>query len=391
MTPVLRAAERSLKRVLAGVLRMMFRSRGRPLPADFAPERILVIRQHNQLGDMLCAVPLLRALRLAFPRSHLCLMAGPGNRDVMMHCRYVDELLTYDKSALIGRRGLRPAGLHRLWKELRSKRFDLVLVPSTVSTSFTSDALAWMTGARIRIGAKSIDGVENPSSFFFTHPVALDWRETPRRHQTLRNLDIAARVTAPSSDLSHEMGLQPSEVEDGRRALDALRGSHRHSFAFHAGAGKPPNRWPLERFAALIDRVAFDYDAQILLTSGPMDDEITGALQEALSTEVQVLQNVAIRRVASILRHATIVVSNDTGIMHVAAAVGTPVLSIFGPTDPHQWAPMGPGFRYIMSESGNIADIQIEEVERAFRDMLSSMGIRPGPGEARMDDGRERA
>lgn len=377
MTRWLRAAERSLKRLLASVLRRVFRSRRGPLPAGFAPQRILIIRQHNQLGDMLCVVPLLRALRAAFPESRICLMAGPGNREVMMHCRYIDEVLTYDKATLLGKWGLKPAGLGRLWRLLRSMRFELVLVPSTVSMSFTSDALAWMTGAGVRVGAQSLDGVENPSSFFFTHPRVLDWRQTPRRHQTLRNLDIAAGIASPPSDLSHEMQLLPPEVEDGRQLLDQMRGSCRYVFVFHAGAGKPPNRWPVDRFAELIERASADYDAQPVLTSGPMDAETTDILRRTLCRRVQVIENEPIRRVASILRHATIVVSNDTGIMHVAAAVGAPVLSIFGPTDPHQWAPIGARFRYIVSESGDIGEITLEEVERSFREMLSSIGVLP--------------
>ena len=96
------------------------------------------------------------------------------------------------------------------------------------------------------------------------------------------------------------------------------------------------------------------------------------------------LLNNRIRVVASILRYVDLVVSNDTGIMHVAAGVGTPVLSLFGPTEPRQWAPLGGIHRYIKSETRDISEIPVQDVIRVAREML----LASGRGSVQLDGGQ---
>jgi ADP-heptose:LPS heptosyltransferase len=101
-----------------------------------------------------------------------------------------------------------------------------------------------------------------------------------------------------------------------------------------------------------------------------MDEGPVNAMRGALKSHCEVIENQPIRRVAALLQHVDLVVSNDTGIMHVAAAVGTPVLSLFGPTDPAQWAPVGPPHRYIRGVNNDIETISCEQVVTAAQDIL---------------------
>jgi heptosyltransferase-2 len=103
-----------------------------------------------------------------------------------------------------------------------------------------------------------------------------------------------------------------------------------------------------------------------------MDGEVINILENMLGKSIEVIQNKEIRAVASILSHMDLVVSNDTGIMHVAAAVGVPVISLFGPTDPYQWAPVGTRNRWIKSGGDDIAAITLDEVLQACRGVLES-------------------
>jgi ADP-heptose:LPS heptosyltransferase len=296
-------------------------------------------------------------------------MTSPVNDDVMRGIRYLDGTVNFDKRPFLRQGG--PGALLRFLRMLGECAFDAVIVPATVSTSFTSDLLAFATGAPVRIGPASIDGRENPSAFVYTHPVRLDWRGDPSRHQTLRNLDIAVPLGLPRPDLSLEMTLTEGEREEGRAFVNGLSTERRPVVAIHAGAGKAPNRWPAERFAAIAGALVESAGAALILTAGPMDDETTSILQNTLHARVYLLRNQPIRKVASILSEVDILISNDTGIMHVGAAAGTRVLSLFGPTDPGQWAPPGPQHRFLRGKGGSIETISTEEVLGAVMSMLS--------------------
>lgn len=372
--PSLRSVERLLKKLLLTVLRAVFSSRRTPPvdPANFS--RILVIRQHNQLGDMLCVTPLLRALKERFPGCHLSLMTSPVNHDVMLHNRALNEVLNFDKRIFLDNRGLHVTALWRFIRSLRSRRFDLVLVPATVSTSVTSDLMAFLTGARVRIGAGSINGVPNPSSFFYTHERALAWTEGLHRHQTERNLDIADLLSLSSADLTLELVLTQEEKARGSTLIRTMSNGRRPVVAYHVGAGKKPNRWPAGKFVELIGTLSLETGAPSAIISGPMDDGPVHEVVSRLDTEYYLIEKQSIRAVASSLAAVDLLVSNDTGIMHVGAAVGIPVLSLFGPTDPTQWAPCGARNRYIASRSGDMNDITVAEVLQQARDMLRSTG-----------------
>jgi heptosyltransferase-2 len=107
-----------------------------------------------------------------------------------------------------------------------------------------------------------------------------------------------------------------------------------------------------------------------------MDREVIALLRKQIHEDYELIENQSIRVVASYLSKMALVISNDTGIMHVSAAVGVPVLSLFGPTDPEQWAPMGGENRYIAGRGGRMESITVEEVLTVARTMLK--GTRPG-------------
>jgi len=366
-----RRLEHRFKTGVASVLKSLVGSRETSFPAPPDVRSILVVRQHNQLGDMLCVVPLLRALRARFPAARIALLASPGNRDIMQHHPCLDEVLTYDKTDFLVKGRPRLLKFAHYVRVLRARSFDLAIVPSTVSVSFSSDALAYLSGAPCRIGAGSLGGAPNRSSFFFTSARALDWTADGHRHQTLRNWDLLAPWLDAPPDLRHEMGFTEAEREAGKEFVRLTRGMKSVAIAYHPGAGKPPNRWPAEQFAELANTLAREFDAMTYVTEGPMDQAEVNRMESRLTGPGQLIRRQPIRAVASILSCMDLVVSNDTGIMHVAAAAGAPVLSLFGPTDPRQWAPIGDPHRFIEAEGGRIDRISLETVLEQAREILA--------------------
>ena len=322
------------------------------------------------MGDMLCVVPLLRGIRQRYPDAFIAVMSSPVNHDVMVNNPYVDQVIRYDKSEFLGRAWIRWGRVVAFLKFLRREGFELAVVPSTVSTSVTSDLLAYCSGASYRIGAGWIDGVVNPSGVFHNSPVSLQWGELSHRHQTLRNLDIAHDLWLNVTDLSSEISLTEGEKEEATVFAAANHLVPGAFVSFHPGAGKPSNRWDAEKFAAVAERLHGELRTAIAITRGPMDDVPVSEMQSRLAIPYQLIENKSIRQVAAILFLARLVITNDTGIMHVAAAVGTPVLSLFGPTDPEQWAPIGTDHRYIVGKDGDVNTISVDEVVKVAREML---------------------
>jgi ADP-heptose:LPS heptosyltransferase len=326
---------------------------------------ILVVRQHNELGDMLCAVPLLRALRERLPGAYIALVASPVNYEVMVHNPFVNEVILYDKFEFFRS----PTHLFKFYSKLRERQYDLAVVPSTVSMSFTSDAMAYLCGARYRIGASSLNGTENIASHFFNLPVCAEWKPETSVHQTERNLEFARRIGIDTDDLSIVIRLTDEEKKNADSFLQPHLGEKRYAIGFHPGAGKPQNRWPAERFAHVADRLVSELDALLVISAGPTDDEPVERMLATLRSEY-VLKGKGIREVAAIIDRLALFVTNDTGVMHVAGATSTRVLSLFGPSDPYQWAPKSQRHRFLVSRNHDINSIGEEEVFSTAMEML---------------------
>ncbi len=344
-------------------------------PIPESPRGILVVRQHDQLGDMLCVLPTLRTLRERYPGAEITLVASPVNHDPMAGHPWLGSLLLYDKRAgLLGREG----GVRGFLRRLRSRRYDIAIVPSTVSISLTSGVIAWLSRAPVRIGPGRLEHRENPGKFLFTHPVDLDWSGSPARHQALRNADILAPLGLECAAGPSPLAVSPAEDARAAALLAPLRSGHPRLFGIHPGAAKAGNRWPAERFADLAKRLHAGYGNALVVTVGPRDEEVAGRLLPLLEVPHLVIRNEPIRSVAAVINRLDFFVSNDTGPLHIAGALAPPVLGLFGPTDPKQWAPLGRKNHHIASKDGTIGSLTTDEVFRMCAVIISLGGREPG-------------
>jgi ADP-heptose:LPS heptosyltransferase len=350
--------ESLLKTLLLRLLTLLYSPRRPGEHVLTSVRSILVVRQHDQLGDMLCVIPLLRALKSRFVGAGVTLVTSPVNHEIMLHNSVGADVLLYDKARL--RRS--PLALWRFFRDLRAPGHDLAVVPVTVSTSTTSDLIALLSGAGVRIGPQSLAGRPNPGGRCYTQPIELSWDDDPRRHQTLRNLDIIASLGIGRPPLTCEIGLTGAEREEAAARIAPLRSKHEVVVGIHPGAGKPMNRWPADRFALVADRIAANYKAAILVTAGPRDDEPLEQFCHHLESSYDLFRNRPVRQLAAVLDQIDLYLTNDTGVMHIAGGVRTRVLSLFGPTDPLQWAPAGEKNRYIAATDGRMSSITVEEV-----------------------------
>ncbi len=360
------AIERFLKWILFSIVHIVVHSRVMTAVSLDQCKAILVVRQHNQIGDLLCATPLFRALREAYPEAHITVLLRPLTAEVLRGTDLIDEILVFDKQAYWRNPGRVLGFLRLLWK----RKYDLVLVPVTVSLSTTSDFLAWLSRSRTRIGPASLNGVRNLTHYMHNVRVPLDWRDEPLTHQTARNLAIVKPLALDKTSRELVLSLSAEEREKGRKMVTEAAGNHRMVIGFHPGAAKAANMWDALRFAELANRCAEILDAFLLITAGPHDDLPLHEMTINVPNDKLVLKNYPLREVAAAIRCCAVFVTNDTGIMHLAAAVGTPTLSLFGPTDPAQWAPPGERHRFIVGKNGDISSITVDKVWEALNKML---------------------
>jgi heptosyltransferase-2 len=372
----LKTWERRGKHGLTRAASRLLRARGPAgAPPDLADlERILLVRQQNQLGDLLLGTPALRAIRARAPSARIDLVVGPQNADAVRGSRRLDHVLVYDKAAWMRR----PLDGRRFAVELREARYDLALVLSTVSFSYTSAWLAAISGARFRGGRPGPGGRGAEIARDVYH-----WSlPAPRegRHQTAVNLDLVAPFGVTPDGGEPEIFVDESEQAAGRDALDAALGRGALRVVIHPGAGKKPNRWPAERFGEVAAALAAE-GHRVAICSGPAELGLLAAMERGAATNLPRLGPLRFRELAGAFRAADLVLANDTGVMHLAAATGVKVLALFGPTDPALWCPAAPAARVLRAPGGDLARLPVDVVREAALGWAAHLaGAGPMPG-----------
>ncbi|MGE5456776.1 MAG: glycosyltransferase family 9 protein, partial [Methanococcaceae archaeon] len=162
---------------------------------------------------------------------------------------------------------------------------------------------------------------------------------------------------------------------DSKAASEFIRsiGSAGYDFllGIHVGAGKPPNRWPLEKFIQLVHRLNDTFKSRFYFTGSSADKEEIDYIRENLKFEAGYFIDRTIPEVAALAAKSDLFITNDTGIMHVAGATNTPQISIFGPTNPFNWAPVGKE-KIFIRKSEFIDDISVDEIFQMCQKILIS-------------------
>jgi ADP-heptose:LPS heptosyltransferase len=338
-----------------------------PLKAEYEkePSRILIIRQHNQLGDMLASSSLFRAIKNKYPSAHLTLIVSPANKDAVHKNKYIDRVVVFDKKQHINL-----FKFARFISVLREE-YDWVLVPVTVSISFTSNLLAGITKAKLKVGANYLDGTFNESSFFFNKKINFDWRMHPDLNIAERILDTVKPLGIEPAGYAPEVSFDEDDERSAEKFLSKFEEYHtRVIVGLHTGAGKMPNRWYYKNFVKIIEELKENYDACVYLTGSRADLPIISRIKEELKFTIHEFVDKSIPEVAALISKSDLFITNDTGIMHVAGSTKTPQISLFGPTNPFVWAPMGVG-KFFLHKSDIIDDISIKEVSDLAVKILS--------------------
>jgi ADP-heptose:LPS heptosyltransferase len=295
------------------------------------PHSVVVLRALRGLGDMLCAVPALRALRAALPETRITLITLPAVMGLME--RYpglIDDFLAFPGFPGIPEVPFDPAAVPPFLAGVQAERYDLAiqLHGSGVRTNQFVELL----------GAARHAGLFLPGEYC---PDPELWLDYPGRgHEIHRLLALMTFLGAP--DAGDRLDFPLSE-DDGAALAGLLtaEGLEPGRFAvLHPGAEDPRRRWPAPRFAAVADRLS-EHGLEVVLTGMPNEAPINAAVRRAAQSGIRDLTGrTDVGMLGALFSAAALVVCNDTGASHLAAAVGAPSVVVFAASERSRWAPL---------------------------------------------------
>ena len=284
------------------------------------PKTILVI-QTAFLGDVVLTTPLLTALKEYFPNASLSVLVIPRTQEALSRHPAVDEVLTYDKKG--AQRGIR--SLFQLARLIKTRGFDLCFLPHR---SFRSAALAWFSGIPRRIGFRQSLG-----AIFLTDRVNRDLNQ----HEVDRNLSLLTSLGMKPMARSYlpQVAIDAAARESVERILKT-EGAATEDYLIGIAPGSvwATKRWMPEGFSALVDSLAEKYNAKVILLGSRDDEPIGKSILKLCRTKPLNLLGQSIQELIATLSRCRLLITNDNGAMHIAGALGIPIVAIFGSTSP---------------------------------------------------------
>lgn len=292
-------------------------------------KRILIV-EVNWIGDVLFSTPFIRAVREAYPDSHIACLLHPRCVEMLESNPRLDEIIIYDEE------GVHKSfwGKVKLISELRKKNFDIAFI---LHRSFTKALITYLAGIRQRIGYETkkrwfvlTKGVEEPAG------------ET---HKVEYFLAIAEAAGIKTRKRSYEFVVTDAD----RKSIDGLLeregvGREEKIVVINPGGNWDPKRWPKENFAKLADQIAKRFNARIILSGAKKDIGLAQDIKDLMEAKpVITAGKTNLKQLGALLERSDLVVANDSGPMHMAVAVGAKVIALFGPTSPGLTGPYGGG------------------------------------------------
>ncbi|MBM2810621.1 MAG: glycosyltransferase family 9 protein [Chloroflexi bacterium] len=310
--------------------------------------RILVVKLAD-LGDLLTATPALRALRTRFASAEITALVTPHTAALLDGNDAVNHVITFPKglfdspqswlSPVSGAHALQLAS--RLAVQLRRGHFDGAVLLHHFTTRWGSAKYRALIGAaHVPVRA----GLDGGGARFLTHR-APD-RGFGARHEADYWLDVVATLGARHADAvpSMELHLAASEIAGAALRWSQLRASPQNVAVLHPGSGtfSVARRWPADRFAAVGDSLA-SQGLLVAIVAGPGEDDVAASVRSAMRSPSIFLHGISSPRdLAAVLKGCRLFVGNDSGVMHVAATVGVPVVAVFGLSNHRAWGPYPP-------------------------------------------------
>jgi heptosyltransferase-2 len=307
---------------------------------DTKYRRILILR-NDRIGDVLLSTPVIKALRQKFPQAYISMLVAPVAKDIVEGNPYLDEVITYDKDIK-----------HKKWMRtlkfaarLKKKKFDLAV---NLHPTNRTNILIFLAGIPVRLGYNRKLG------FLLTHRKE-HLKQEGLKHETEYNFDLlkVLDISGDPSDVFMPIKTGSDLYADDLFRKEGIKPGD-NLLAINPGASCPSKIWPVERFAEVCRKLADLYNFKILILAGPKDMVLANKITLYYGIKGKVINlagKISLSQMASIIKRCSLFISNDSGPVHMASALGTPVISIFGRNQPglspKRWGPLGKTDKYL--------------------------------------------
>ena len=284
-------------------------------------DRILLIRL-SSLGDIVLTTPAIRAVRSHYPNAYIAMLVAQQSADVLLENPHLNEIIQFNRLAKDKDTG----EMIRILRILRQRQFTLTL---DFQRKFRTELLMYMSGASERVGKGKLCTVRVP--------------DAEEKHATERYFDVLHAAGIPAENRQLEMYLSNAERTGTRDAFEkAGIKKQRLKVGLFPGAGWKLREWMPERFASIGDKLVQNYNAQVIVFGGPNEIELVANVCDLMQEQVyQFAGTLSIRELAAYIEKCNLFLTNDTGPMHIASAVGTPTVALFGPGNHIRFQPLG--------------------------------------------------
>ncbi len=357
-------AEKGLKLILLAVLRFFLRrSAEKHGEMDLCRiNRILVVRQDDRIGNLILTTPFLSALKKFFPRARISYLASQKFHQLFSESDLVDEIVVAEKRKYI----LNPLRLLSLVSRLRAEEFDLAFDLSDENEfSLNNSLITYLSGARYRIGHK-----KNDSDIFLN--IEVHKPENPR-HVIDMHLDLLRFLVGdfesfePNLDVSLRSENLISEYLESRRVLE-------NDFLVGLNLGaRGEKRWRLSNFIQLASWLKGGFNFKIIFIHGSEEKELIRELRKLHKEKFLIADIFSLNLLPALVKRCDLLISGDSGVMHLSVSVGTPTLAIFLHSDHVKYAPRGEKHRVLLPEDGEVSVERVKEkilymMENSFKD-----------------------
>ena len=304
------------------------------------PRNILIFHPAG-IGDAILAFPAMKALRAACPESWITLVTSRRAWAIVEGCPYVDEILCIgiEEMPIKLFNRINISDVWHLWRQLRRRPCDLAVDLTRIGSRLGGVKRAIMFAA---IGARHKIGRNTHGRGFYLDEVLTD-PPTTAKHEVKSCLEIVALAGAAPIEPKLEIFLTDADHQEAAELLSTIE-LKSTVIGLNPNANWPAKKWPLDRVVAAADTLAEKHDATIVLIGSPQDRADTAEIAQRMSQPAtDVAGRLSLKGTGALLSRLDVFVTNDTGPMHMAAAVNTPTVAIFGPIDPVRYGPYGLG------------------------------------------------
>lgn len=295
-------------------------------------KRILVVRT-DRIGDVLISTPVIKVLRDHYPMSYIAMMVTPYTKDLVDGNPYLDEVIIFDKDKRD--RGL--LATIAFSKKLKKRGFDVVII---LHPTVRIHLVCFLAGIKERIG------YDRKAPYFLTATIR-HTKQEGLRHEVEYNFDLLKSLGIDEVDRQLYMPIKKSSEQFVEELLKETGiASHDKIVAVNPAASCISRRWPVQKFSQVIDRLGALYRVKVLLVADSIHCSICEELLKLTTYKpINLSGRLNLSQLASLFERCALVISNDSGPVHLSVAVGTPVISIFGRNQPglspQRWGPLG--------------------------------------------------